>query len=463
MFLTQATDRLSKTLTKYSSIIQQEKLIIPENELREKTEHCRQLIQEIENTLQTDSFSLLQEVENICEDIHKVCANLKITEESILPPQKTILLKIENKNFILSKNIPRPQINFKDRRRNNYSVEETKTTEKHTLPAEIPLNQGSTAESDETFRNTLSFLHSSLLSLHETPEKKNVQYISTEEDCKMANSLILQQNVIGVDAKKHTFRSYNGFTCYIQVSTHDSIFLFDMIALRNHSKLLTFWDVESIVKVFYKEKKKTEWLRKDLKYTIKSTVDIMNMHGMPAHINSLHSAICEITGNIVKKQFHLVDWRYKPISQEILSELETGVGYLLEIAAELARNTTQEEFVDKYRNTCEEEKTKTDPEEFCNKYGVEMNESFLKIFLLRDFIAKEEDESPQFLMTDRQLAMFIKTQPASPEDVFKVFPNISPLFKANLNNFLNLLKIKTKPTSFNMTALKESHVSHKKQ
>lgn len=462
MFLAQATEKLSKTLSKYSSILKQEKLILPEKELSEKLDKCRKLIEEIEKYLGIEPFDLLKNIENILEEIHKACACTKIHEESVLPEQRTVLLKYKEKKFILSKNIPRPQINFKDRI-NNYAISSEgglsiRTMQRKTASSEGTNGDGSILSEENTncLLECLSLLHRILVSIEDGFETKNIYHITTEEACIEANTRISQESVIGVDLKKHNFRSYNGFTCYIQVCTVDGVYIFDMIALRNHSSILTFWERTDIIKVFYKREEKVEWLKKDLNYTVNSSVDLLSLCGVPESVNTLYSAIDKIGGIKIRKEFLLIDWRHKPITEEILKELVNHVKYLLYISTVLAKNTTEKQFVEMYKNISKSKRSSRSPEEFAQKYSLEVNESFLKIFLLREFVAKQEDESIYFLMTDRQLATFIKEQPTSPEEVFNLFPNISPLFKSNINNFLNLLNTKPKNASFNISLLKES-------
>lgn len=451
MLLSHSTERLSKILSKYSTIIKQEKLILTEEEIHKKIELSKKLISETKALLEIDSLEMLKRIEGILEDIHKTCTNTHSAEESALPEQKTILLETARKRkFILSVNIPRPQTSFKDKI-NNYVMKAegfVGTYRKEAEPVEGILES-------TTDQETLQFLYKSLLEINTASGVNGIHYIASKEDCRMANEDILEKTVIGVDVKTHRFRSYKGFTCYIQVSTSNAIYIFDMMALRNHSELLTFWEAP-IVKVFYKELEKKEWLKKDLNYRVLHSVNLLSFSGLPREIHRLGAAVKYATGENLEKQFHLVDWRHTPMSQEMYIELIEQVKYLLPVAVSLARSTNMQEFVEAYRYAQEPTKQKLTPEALMMANQIEPEESLVKIFLLRDFIAKQEDESPQFLMTDRQLITFIREKPSTPEEVFALFQNISPLFKANLNNFIKLLQPKRSQISFNMTALKNN-------
>ncbi|KAI5141590.1 exosome complex exonuclease RRP6 [Nematocida parisii] len=469
MLLPQATERLSKALTKYTNMIKQEKLIMTEAEISSKLHQCQELIGQVENQISTEPLSLLKTIEDILEDIHKTCTNTEnVKEENIIPDPTTILIEsATKKKFVLSKNIPRPQINFKNR--DVYAMKPEgfyhsnsfiRTAQSAKTPAETVEVDSQTVEGCENIedatRSILMKLYSSTKIIDVTTEiSPNIYYIKTAEECKMANTHILQEAAVGVDIKTHKFRSYSGFTCYIQVATLESIYLFDMIELRNNSELLTFWSNSSVVKVFYKATEKVYWLKKDLQYTVKAYVDLLSIYGYPEEVTNLGRAVMYATGRKLRKQLQLMDWRYKPISVEMCTDLTEQVGYLLLSVAGMAKKCTEEQFVSGYNYKAKKIESDLSPEEFLLSKNIEPTEISVKLHMLRDFIAKQEDESPQFLMTDKQLVRFIKEQPTTQEQVFSLFKNISPLFKANLNNFINLLHSTHKTSSFNMTALKD--------
>ncbi|EHY64834.1 hypothetical protein NERG_02237 [Nematocida ausubeli] len=469
MLLPQAAERLLQTLTKYSSMIGQEKLVLPDLEIAERKGHCQGLIEEIDKELSIEPLSLLKQIEEILEDIHKKCVSTETAEEeSILPEQTTILIQSQSKKrFVLSKNIPRPQINFKSRKDTYAMKSEGFCFSKQAKSAESTSAARDSAQQREgglpdakemeVQSDVLKQAYNALKNVDSAADiTPIIYYIKTEEECEMANSHIMQEKIIGVDIKTHKFRSYSGFTCYIQVATLESVYIFDMIELRNHSKLLTFWSEPSIVKVFYKASEKIAWLRKDLQYTVVSYIDLLSLHGYPEEpIRNLGRAVFYSTGRQVRKKLQLMDWRYKPVSDEMYTDLTEQVGYLLLAAAGMISRCTEKEFVSGYKYGVEAVQEPLTPEEFLLAKGIEPTESLVKIVMLRDFIAKQEDESPQFLMTDRQLVRFIKEQPSSPEQIFSLFKKISPLFKANMNNFVNLLHSKHKSSSFNMIALKD--------
>ncbi|KAH9385169.1 exosome complex exonuclease RRP6 [Nematocida major] len=456
MFLAQATEKLSKTLSKYSTLIKQEKLILSKREVECKMQECTKLISEINEALDIDPLEVLEKVESILEHIHRACVSIETSEQAMLPKQKTILLEgPQNRKFVLSVNIPRPQINFKDRA-STHSAKTEDLPQNHTDNPEPALEEAqiSAAQEKEDRRQALHLLHAEMSQKPIGRAEATSQIISTEEACVEANAEILRHRVVGVDIKTHRFRSYAGFTCYIQVSTPECVYLFDMLSLRNHSKLLTFLEAASVVKVMHKEQKKRAWLQKDLKYSVKYSVDVLNMAGLPEDGRKIGSAVKLVSEEPLKKQFHLIDWRYTPVSMEMHTELVDSVKHLLPIASFLCAKSMEQAFVDGYKHQVAQAEKKPTAEEFLISHGIEPDEPFVKIFLLRDFIAKQEDESPEFLITNRQLVTFIREKPRTPEQVFELFQNISPLFKANLNNFMNLLHAKSKQSAFNMTALK---------
>lgn len=82
----------------------------------------------------------------------------------------------------------------------------------------------------------------------------------------MAEHLKLESsNEIAVDLEHHSYRSYQGFTCLMQVSTRDRDFVIDTIKLRGLiGKYLRgiFADLTKI-KVLHGSDYDVEWLQKD--------------------------------------------------------------------------------------------------------------------------------------------------------------------------------------------------------
>ena len=101
--------------------------------------------------------------------------------------------------------------------------------------------------------------------LDETPFK----YIETTEDLIWLCEHLGKNNrskirEIAVDLEHHSYRSFLGFTCLMQLSTRNDDFIIDTIKLRSElhrlNEIFTDW---TLVKVMHGSDFDIEWLQKD--------------------------------------------------------------------------------------------------------------------------------------------------------------------------------------------------------
>jgi exosome complex exonuclease RRP6 len=70
---------------------------------------------------------------------------------------------------------------------------------------------------------------------------------------------------IAVDLEHHSYRSYLGITCLMQISDRDEDFIIDTLALRKEigDELRPIFDDQNIVKVLHGADHDVEWLQRD--------------------------------------------------------------------------------------------------------------------------------------------------------------------------------------------------------
>lgn len=88
--------------------------------------------------------------------------------------------------------------------------------------------------------------------------------IASEEELLKLSHLLKTQSEIAVDTEHHWYRTYQGLTCLIQVSTRSEDFIIDSLKLREHIHLLndSFTDPK-IVKVLHGADSDVVWLQRD--------------------------------------------------------------------------------------------------------------------------------------------------------------------------------------------------------
>ncbi|ETE69343.1 Exosome component 10, partial [Ophiophagus hannah] len=211
----------------------------------------------------------------------------------------------------------------------------------------------------------------------------------------------------------HSYRSFLGLTCLMQISTRTEDFIIDPLELRSDLYILneTFTD-PAIVKVLHGADSDVEWLQRDFGLYL---VNVFDTHQAARLLNlgrhSLHHLLklyCDVDA---KKQYQLADWRIRPLPEEMVFYAREDTHYLLyiydrvrEALWEMANEQpTQLQVVwQRSRGICLKKYTKpifTDDSylELYRKQKKHLNTqqltAFRLLFAWRDKMARQEDES----------------------------------------------------------------------
>jgi len=151
---------------------------------------------------------------------------------------------------------------------------------------------------------------------------------------------------LAVDLEAHSFRSFQGFTCLMQLSTRSHDFLVDTLALRPHLHVLNrvFAD-PAVVKVLHGCDSDVVWLQRDFGLFLVNVFDTgqaARALGFPsAGLAYLLHTYARVTAN---KQYQMADWRERPLPPQMLKYAREDTHYLLGIydrlRAELAAAST---------------------------------------------------------------------------------------------------------------------------
>ncbi|GIL97902.1 hypothetical protein Vretimale_3481 [Volvox reticuliferus] len=139
---------------------------------------------------------------------------------------------------------------------------------------------------------------------------------------------------LAVDLEAHTHRSFQGFTCLMQISTRKSDYVVDTLALRNllGPALARIFSDPRIVKVLHGADFDVEWLQRDFGLFLVNMFDT----GQAARVLSLPSfglayLMEHYCGVKPDKRYQLADWRIRPLSPEMLHYARGDTHYLLYI------------------------------------------------------------------------------------------------------------------------------------
>jgi len=120
-------------------------------------------------------------------------------------------------------------------------------------------------------------------------------------------------NEIAVDVEHHSYRTFQGITCLLQISTREKDYLFDTLILRDDLHVLNevFTDTK-IVKVFHGAESDIQWLQRDLSLYV---VNMFDTHQAAKRLNLARLSLAYLLKYYCKidldKTFQLADWRIR--------------------------------------------------------------------------------------------------------------------------------------------------------
>ncbi|KAF5374147.1 hypothetical protein D9615_008827 [Tricholomella constricta] len=156
-------------------------------------------------------------------------------------------------------------------------------------------------------------------------------WVSTIEDLQSMLAKLRQATEIAVDLEHHSYRSYSGFLCLMQISTRDEDWIVDTLALRNELiELNEVFTDPKIVKVFHGADSDVVWLQQDFNIYIVNLFDTFHASKtleFPRHgLANLLEMYCDFTPD---KRYQLADWRIRPLPREMLEYARSDTHFLL--------------------------------------------------------------------------------------------------------------------------------------
>ena len=165
-------------------------------------------------------------------------------------------------------------------------------------------------------------------------EKTKLSYIDDVEDLAVLGKLLESVTEFAVDLEHHDFRTFQGLTCLMQISTRSEDFIIDTLELRDEISdlLLPAFSNPKIVKVLHGAERDIIWLQRDLGLYVVNMFDT----GQAARaleltrfgLKHLLKEFCDVE---VDKKYQLADWRQRPIPSEMINYARRDTHYLLYI------------------------------------------------------------------------------------------------------------------------------------
>lgn len=270
-------------------------------------------------------------------------------------------------------------------------------------------------------------------------ERFPFQWIDTPEALTRASIELEQEKCIAVDLENHSFHTYYGFLCLMQISTLRCDYVIDIIRLREYvgSLLRNIFADSDIIKVFHGAQSDIQWLQRDFNIFVVNMFDtFFAAKALQLAAYGLSHLLQKYCGVTADKKYQLADWRTRPIPEEMLKYARMDTHYLLNIYGTLCQELRQKGgdhlvlaiFQQSTLSALSLYKPESwDPQgwrSIVGKSSVPYSErevSIIKaIYAWREKIAKEENESPPAVMPNYMILRIAQGPSTDPQIIFKL-------------------------------------------
>ncbi|XP_060085137.1 exosome component 10-like [Ylistrum balloti] len=257
---------------------------------------------------------------------------------------------------------------------------------------------------------------------------------------------------VAVDLEHHSYRTFQGITCLMQISTRDEDFIVDTLELRSDLHMLNsvFTD-PAIVKVLHGADSDVDWLQRDLSLYLVNMFDT----GQAARVLnlarfSLAHVLKQYCGVEADKQYQLADWRIRPLPKELIAYAREDTHHLLYVYDRLKnelieRGNEQNNLLISVFNRSKEICSKVyrkyifkedDYLELYHKSKKVFNSQQLhalkNLYMWRDQTGRREDESLGYVLPNHMLLQVVEILPRERQGVLACCNPIPPLVRQYL-------------------------------
>ncbi|XP_049608921.1 exosome complex component 10 [Syngnathus scovelli] len=290
--------------------------------------------------------------------------------------------------------------------------------------------------------------------IEETP----CSFIETLEDLVALSEKLNEVSEFAVDLEHHSYRSFLGVTCLMQISTREQDFIIDTLELRSEMYILNeSFTNPSTVKVFHGADSDIEWLQRDFGLYV---VNLFDTHQASRVLNlarnSLDHLLKHYCGTDADKRYQLADWRIRPLPDEMAHYARSDTHYLLYIydcmKAELLDfnhgqpgllqsvwNKSKDISLKKYAKPIFTEESYLEVQKKQKRsFNTQQLAAFRLLFAWRDKLARQEDESTGYVLPAHMMIKISEELPKEPQGIIACCNPVPPMVRQQVNE-LHLL------------------------
>ncbi|KAM3969051.1 exosome component Rrp6 [Aphomia sociella] len=380
-----------------------------------------------------------------------------------------VIAKIQmgSTTLIGAKNIPRPQLTFKDTIDNSESLWVPKISDKPNNIKPLALNilyneDGEVVGYEHPYKVELDLYHPPLEFIDPDPdtssfppslEETKLTYIDTESKIDELVRHLDGVKELAVDVEHHAYRTYQGITCLIQITTNEGgDFLIDALALREHiHKLNLIFTNPKKLKVFHGAESDVVWLQRDFGVYIVGLFDthqaarVLKFPGLA--LKNLLMHYCNVNTD---KRYQLADWRIRPLPDELIEYARLDTHYLLYVWRQMKRELLEAaagqpqlllSVFEQSRQICSTTYNKKIVHDDSHmplylrskkSFNTQQMAALKMLYKWRDAQARELDESTTYLLPNHMMLALAENLPREVQGVNACCNPMPPFVKQNL-------------------------------
>lgn len=255
-----------------------------------------------------------------------------------------------------------------------------------------------------------------------------------ETDSQFADFLEQVSNArhIAIDTESNSFYAYFERICLLQVSTLETDFILDPLALKDLGTLGSIMEDPNVEKIFHAASNDVLGLKRDYQFQVSNLFDTAIACKLLGYKQLGLARILERHyGVVLDKKWQRYDWAKRPLRTEQLDYASLDTHFLIplrhhladELAAQDLWGVAQEAFTKAAAQ--EQQERAFHPEAFLQIRGARSLDPTAKrilkaLYLYRDREARRRDRAPFRILTDETLVRLAQEQPQTVRDFSKV-------------------------------------------
>ncbi|GAB4857231.1 hypothetical protein Ancab_015138 [Ancistrocladus abbreviatus] len=298
------------------------------------------------------------------------------------------------------------------------------------------------------------------------PRMENAPFKLIEEvkDLKHLAVKLRSVNEFAVDLEHNQYRSFQGLTCLMQISTRTEDFVIDTLKLRVHvgPYMRELFKDPTKKKVMHGADRDIIWLQRDFGIYVCNLFDTGQASKvLKLERNSLEYLLHHFCGVTANKEYQNADWRLRPLPDEMLRYAREDTHYLLYIydlmrVRLLSESAVSEEsdapLVEVYKRSYDvcmqlyEKELLTDTS-YLYIYGLQganFNAQQLSIvaglYEWRDIVARAEDESTGYILPNKTLLEIAKQMPVTAGRLRRLVRSKHSFVERNLGSVIQIIR-----------------------